>query len=236
MSFKPVGACRPHVKHVRLTVRVDPDEAPEFITYLLESSAVTEARALDWNRADPETTTYLYAIDGDVHGFADAARETPGVEAVTLSAVAEPPSYAMITVRDDEVPTYDVVWAALARAGLLVRRPLVYRDGRIHGHMVGDAPALQAVLDEFPDGIDARLDEIGRFPSARANPASKLSERQWEAIEAAVDLGYYDRPRRATHEDVADRLGCAPNTASQHLQDAEAKLVHAVLGDVGVDI
>jgi len=46
--------------------------------------------------------------------------------------------------------------------------------------------ALQAVLDRAPDTLDIRLDEIGQFPSARANPASQLSERQWDAIEAAL--------------------------------------------------
>jgi predicted DNA binding protein len=38
-------------------------------------------------------------------------------------------------------------------------------------------------------------------------------------------LGYYETPREATHEDVAAELECAPNTATEHLQKGEAKLV-----------
>ncbi|MEF8906631.1 MAG: helix-turn-helix domain-containing protein [Haloarculaceae archaeon] len=45
-------------------------------------------------------------------------------------------------------------------------------------------------------------------------------------------MGYYDQPRATTHEEVAPQLGCAPNTASEHLQKAEAKLVNAVVGSV----
>jgi hypothetical protein len=30
----------------------------------------------------------------------------------------------------------------------------------------------------------------------------------------AVELGYYDTPREATHADIAEALGCAPNTAA----------------------
>jgi predicted DNA binding protein len=127
---------------------------------------------------------------------------------------------------------FGVVEEALARAGLVVRRPLVYRDGRIHGHVVGDSGALQAVLDEAPDAMDVTLEEVGRFPSARANPASDLSDRQWEALETAVDLGYYNQPRATTHEEIAAELGCAPNTASEHLQKAEAKLINAVVESV----
>ena len=36
--------------------------------------------------------------------------------------------------------------------------------------------------------------------------------------------------REATHADVAERLGCAPGTASEHLRKAEAKLVDAACG------
>lgn len=220
------------MKHIRVTVRPDLDHAPGFVAYLLESPDVTEARAVDWNRADPVTTTHLYAIDGDAIGFRDAATDTPGVESVTLSAVDETRSYALLDVRDDAVPMFGVVEEALARAGLVVRRPLVYRDGRIHGHVVGDAGALQAVLDGAPDAMDITIDEVGRFPSARANPASDLSDRQWEALETAVELGYYDQPRATTHQEIASELGCAPNTASEHLQKAEAKLINAVVGSV----
>jgi predicted DNA binding protein len=220
------------MKHIRVTVRPELDRAPGFVAYLLESPDVTEARAVDWNRADPVMTTHLYAVDGDAIGFRDAATDTPGVESVTLSAVDEARSYALLDVRDDVVPMFGVVEEALARAGLVVRRPLVYRDGRIHGHVVGDAGALQAVLDGVPDAMDVTLDEVGRFPSARANPTSDLSDRQWEAIETAVELGYYDQPRAATDEEVASQLGCAPNTASEHLQKAEAKLINAVVGSV----
>jgi predicted DNA binding protein len=220
------------MKHVRITARPDPDRAPPFVAYLLESSAVAEARAVDWNRAASDTTTHLYAIDGDADGFGEAAADTTGVESVTLSAVDDPRSYALLGVRDDEVAMFGGVEAALARVGLVVRRPLVYREGRIHGHVVGDPGALQTVLDGVPDALGLRIDEIGGFPSARANPASALSERQREALEAALDLGYYDRPRRATHEEIADAMDCAPSTASTHLQKAEARLVRTVMGDV----
>ncbi|MFC6942628.1 helix-turn-helix domain-containing protein [Salinirubellus sp. GCM10025818] len=224
------------MKHIRITARPDPDRAPPFVAYLLDSPDIAEARAVDWNRAAAEMTTHLYAIDGDAEPFGEAAEDTTGVEAVALSALDEPRSYALLSVCDDEVAMFGVIEEALARAGLVVRRPLVYRDGRIHGHVVGDPEALQTVLDRAPDALDLRVDEIGQFPSARANPASELSDRQWEALEAALDLGYYDQPREATHEEIAETLDCAPSTASTHLQKAEARLVHAVTGDIGVNI
>ncbi|MBB6644895.1 helix-turn-helix domain-containing protein [Halobellus ruber] len=215
------------MKHIRVTAQPDLDRSPSFVAYLLDSPEVAEARALDWNRADVTTSTHLYAIKGDARGFQDAATKTRGVESVTLSATEEPISYSLIDVRDDVVPMFGVIEDALARTGMVVHRPLVYRKGQIHGHVVGDPSALQAVLDRAPETLDIGIDAIGQFPSAQVNPASRLSERQSEAIAVALELGYYDQPRQATHEDVAERLGCAPNTASAHLQKGEAKLVRA---------
>lgn len=235
-GFNSLRRPLPGMKHIRITARPDPDRAPPFVAYLLESPDVAEARAVDWNRAATDTTIHLYAIDGDVEGFGDAAEDTVGVETVALSAIDEPRSYALLSVQDDEVAMFGVIEEALARAGLVVRRPLVYRDGEIHGHVVGDPGPLQTVVDRAPDALSLRVEGVGQFPSARANPASELSDRQWEALEAALDLGYYDQPREATHEEIAERLDCAPSTASTHLQKAEARLVNAVIGAIGVDL
>lgn len=60
-------------------------------------------------------------------------------------------------------------------------------------------------------------------------PTSLLSERQCAAVNVALELGYYESPRNVTHADIADRLGCAPNTVTEHLQKAEAKLVRTAL-------
>jgi hypothetical protein len=40
---------------------------------------------------------------------------------------------------------------------------------------------------------------------------------------------YYDSPRRATGEDVAAVMDCAPSTAAKHLRKAESKLVTGLL-------
>ena len=71
--------------------------------------------------------------------------------------------------------------------------------------------------------------EVGEFYARRETPVSALSDRQQEALLAAYDLGYYDHPRRATHEEICERLGCAPNTVCDHLQKAEKKVMAEVL-------
>ncbi|OYR58413.1 helix-turn-helix domain-containing protein [Halorubrum halodurans] len=224
------------MKHIRITVRPDLDRAPPFLRYLLDTGAHDEARAIDWNRGDSELSTHIYGIAGDGGRFADLARETPGVESVELTAVGAQVSYTLIELRDAELPVFGGSATAIDRPGLVVRRPLVYRDGRIHGHIVGDPATLQSTIDGLPESVSVQIDAIQQFPSPDVNPATTLSDRQREALRAAVELGYYDTPREATHADIAEALGCAPNTASDHLQKGEAKLVRAGLAAFTADL
>jgi predicted DNA binding protein len=220
------------MKHIRITVEPDLGRSPPFLEYLLDAPEVTEARAVDWNRGDAEISTHLYAVDGDIGPFEELAAETSGVKSVTVSPTDGSTSYAILELRDSEVPIFGGTAKAIDRGGLVVRRPLVYRDGHIEGHIVGDPAVLQATIDETPPTVSVQIDVISQYPSAETHPATALSDRQREALQVALELGYYDTPRRATHEDVAEELGCAPNTASQHLQKGEAKLVRNGLGTV----
>lgn len=220
------------MKHIRITVRPDLDSAPPFLAELLDAPNISEARAVDWNRGDTAVSTHLYAVDGVVTEFADIASATPGVEQVCLSATDEAVSYVLLELRDETVPVFAGATEAIGRPGLVVRRPLVYRDGCIHGHIVGDPETLQQTIEDTPEAVAVQVEAISSYPSTRIAPGSVLSERQREALETALALGYYETPRRVTHEDIADELGCAPNTASEHLQKGEAKLVRASLDSV----
>jgi predicted DNA binding protein len=216
-----------NMKHIRITVRPELEPSPSFLEYLLTSPDVTEAHAIDWNRGASATSTHLYGIDGDAERFGHLARQTTGVESVALSETDERVSYAHLELRDEDVPIFGGAADAVDRSGLLVRRPLVYRDGEIQGHIIGSPDVLQTTIDTTPETIDVQVEEIHQFPSATVNPTTTLSERQQETIETALALGYYDTPRAATHEDIADELGLAPNTVSEHLQKGEAALVRA---------
>jgi predicted DNA binding protein len=217
----------PTMKQLRVTVHVDTDEAPAFFTLLAVSPAIDETRLLDWNMRPEGQSTILYAIDGDADAFRDDATETDGVESVALSPGDDSPTYALVVVRPTELPLFDAIHRASTRAGLVVRTPIVYRDGDMRARVVGDPDALQRALDDAPAGVTVRVDEIGRPGVGLDDPTRVLSDRQRVAVAVARDLGYYDRPRAATQADVAAELGCTAQTAGEHLRKAEAKLVEA---------
>lgn len=223
------------MKQIQVTARIDERLLPNLYSVVSESSAVSELRVLDWNVAADDVGTLLFAIDGETDVFRRGARETDGIVDLTLSNAERPVSYALLDAHPAAIPFFSTFRSVTARAGVVVRKPLVYRDGRSYGYVVGDPGPLQDVVDETPDGIDVRIERIGRFPSGAEAPSSRLSDRQREVLETALRMGYYNRPREATHADIAAELGCAPTTVTAHLQKGEAKLVESVLADPGDD-
>jgi hypothetical protein len=96
--------------------------------------------------------------------------------------------------------------------------------------LFGQSTEIQAAIDRLPNRVDVTVKEIGGLDATAATVETHLTERQREAVAAAVDLGYYEIPREATHEDVAAAIDCAPSTAAEHLRKAESTLVSAVVG------
>ena len=62
-------------------------------------------------------------------------------------------------------------------------------------------------------------------PTAAAAVDSTLTDRQREALRMAFHAGYFDWPRSASADAVADELGIVQSTFSQHLRTAERKLL-----------
>lgn len=58
---------------------------------------------------------------------------------------------------------------------------------------------------------------------------STITSKQQEAMELAMELGYYEAPRNAELGDIAEELGISESAASQRLNAAETKLVTSFL-------
>ena len=104
-------------------------------------------------------------------------------------------------------------------------------DGRLRVVMVGETnEVLGRALADVPDELGLQVQRIGAYPEGPAGITGVLTDRQREVLHVAHDVGYYEVPRRATHRDIADRLGLSVGTVGEHLQKIEAR----VLGDLAV--
>lgn len=95
--------------------------------------------------------------------------------------------------------------------------------------MIGESnEALQRALDSVPDDVDTTVERIGAYPPDTSDLEALLTDRQREVLTVAMQLGYYDSPRAATHDDIADAMGLAPATVSEHLQKIESRVFQAL--------
>ncbi len=87
-------------------------------------------------------------------------------------------------------------------------------------------------LDETFDSITVRRPRIdtSEAPFAMVDLGA-LTDRQLEVLERAYELGYFDFPKGANAGDVADDLGIARSTFSEHLAAALRKVIGAVVAE-----
>lgn len=217
------------VKYLRIAGRVPPEVAPEPLRVLTASEHVREARLLGWNLADDRGLTGLFVVDGDREAVREAFRGAPAVANVETVPGNDDAFYLLATLEADANPLLAAAHGTVSTDGVVVVKPLVYRDGAVRGRIVGEDEAISAIVDLVPDAVDLTVHEVGERGFVHDATGARLSPRQREALSTALELGYYDFPREVTHEDVADAIDCAPSTASEHLRKAEAKLVRAAL-------
>jgi hypothetical protein len=55
-----------------------------------------------------------------------------------------------------------------------------------------------------------------------------LPQKQRLVLDKAIEMGYYSIPRGCTQRDIAQVLDITQATVSEHLQSAEAKIIHSI--------
>jgi predicted DNA binding protein len=209
------------MRHARLRVELPESAVVHVHRALVESDRVTAAHLLSGGVRD-EDTAYRFYVEGD--------RE-PVVAALEADDVAD---YEVAALDDDHLHVHvsaarpaatAALSAAITEGSLVATLPVVLRaDGSVEVDVVGTAEDLRTAVEELP--LPATVERVGDRPQS-SDPGDVLTARQREVVETALSLGHYERPREATHEDVAAALDLAAATVSEHLRRAETRLVRA---------
>lgn len=100
---------------------------------------------------------------------------------------------------------------------------------------VEDRSVLQRVVDQYST-LESNIKMISIVDPSRDDvnslsvDVSDVTEKQWEALEVAHELGHYSTQRGGNLSDIADVLGISKSAASQRLRAAEGKIMSAILG------
>ncbi|WP_224335639.1 bacterio-opsin activator domain-containing protein [Haloprofundus halobius] len=171
-----------------------------------------------------------------VHGMGweevqSALTDDPSVDHARV--VSEQEDGCLVEIRSPETP----ITSKLATYGGQVAEAVV-EDGEFRvvvevPHEIDIREIATAVQRAYPDAelvaqrsTTRSVQTLKQFQSALA---SRLTDKQQAALEAAFAAGYFTWPRESTGEEIAEGLGIAPATFHEHLRNGLAQLLGAAL-------
>jgi hypothetical protein len=224
------------MKAIDLAITLGPDDRHPMHEFIVCHDGFERSRMLQVNYSDQESAgfgiqTALFHIVGSPRDAYEAAlADTEAVLEYDLSDRGDDSFY--VYVRGEHTEEDDQLVRALRRAGLVGRMPITFHDdGRMTLTVIGPGDTVQAALDALPPGLDVAVDSIREYDARQFSPGGGLTDRQREAVEAAVTCGYYEDPRAGSVAEVGEAMGCAPGTAAEHLRRAEARVMRSIAGD-----
>ncbi|MFB6300299.1 MAG: helix-turn-helix domain-containing protein [Halobacteriales archaeon] len=211
------------MKYLDLKVDLPSELRHPMEEFLRTADAIDREELLAWNLT-PETVEYaLFYVEGDIGAYRSRIADVDSIRSFNLTPIDAGSFYSYVC---QETRAEEQRWrAAFARRNLVVVPPIVYDGTGMSLTIVGEGKDLTALLEALPDPIDTEIDGIGDYNRRHGTIAGSLTDRQLEAVTTAVELGYFDVPREASLGDVADLLGCADSTASNHLRKATADVM-----------
>lgn len=166
---------------------------------------------------DDGTGSALLRISGpDLPRVLSDMDDHPGIE--TLSLVQIHDGCAAVQL----VTTAPLLILSKSQSEAPLDMSVMVADGTATVDVVGSNSGLSAFGEQLSNfNLDFEVETIHEM----THESSLLSERQHEAIIAAIEHGYYDTPRRCTLTDLAEELGIAKSTCSETLHRAEERVM-----------
>jgi len=162
------------------------------------------------------TLTFIADAGGARDGMAAQLRESDAISQV--GEIGD----SMVLVRKRSCGAIPIIQR---HNGLLYGLDYAYGTERVFEILTFTREEIRAIVDGFDEIGTAHLDRIVQVPDRPAG----LSKRQYEAVEAALEAGYYDWPRGTDVEQIAADFGVTHPTFLEHLRKAEKKLITAAL-------
>ena len=101
-------------------------------------------------------------------------------------------------------------------------------DGGLKVAVIGREETVRRAIEDIPEGIRVELEQLSDYDPELRELSSLLTDRQQELLDTATNLGYYEVPRQATHQDIADELELSTTTVGEHLRKIEARMLSEI--------
>lgn len=167
------------------------------------------------------TVAMLTEIRGDLDRYEEIMADSPEVHQYAVSGDGSGYCYSHVELTS----LTERLMERTETGEFVVEYPIeVTDDGGHRVTMVGREEDFASARSDFPDGVDVELVSMGPYHPDAERVFSGLTDRQREVLETAIELGYYENPREATHDDIAERVGVEPGTVGKHLRNVESRV------------
>ena len=171
---------------------------------------------------------YTYMLpNSQLYGYQTIITPRIGELEAFLKSLPQIKKYAILSRSADRAEV--ITWAQqssiidnIIKKNCVFIGPTIVKDGVENWHIM--APTREELQDAVA-GLEQCADIAYIRNSEGAGPDAGLTERQMNTLKAAVEMGYFDTPRRASIKDVAGKLNVSPSTAVEHLRKAEKKVL-----------
>lgn len=221
------------MKYVDVWLRQPDQLTHPMQAFVRHEDAVRYEELKAWNlRGEPGVEYALYYVEGDRERYRDALEEVDTIREYSIAPIDDEAFHVYVC---EETRPETTAWRAAFDALELVVVPPIRVDerGTMGLTLVGDGEDIARLLEDVPDEIVVRIDEIGTYDRRGGTIASALSDRQLDAVSVALEAGYYDVPRRASLAEVAAELEIAESSASLLLRRAERAVLSRLLNRRG---
>ncbi|WP_227134434.1 helix-turn-helix domain-containing protein [Halorubellus salinus] len=219
------------MKYLDVRLRLPRETMHPMLEFIADEDVVAYEELLTWNVLEERGVEYeLFYVVADREPYREQVASVDSIRWFELTPIDEDSQYLYVC---QETRPEERDWrAAFASLDLLVVPPIRYQnDGSFDITLLGDGEDLRAVVDGLPDDVETTVLEVGDYDRRHPRVTSDVTDRQLEAARVAVDVGYYERPREGSLADVARELDVAESTASNLLQEAESRIMHALVDD-----
>jgi hypothetical protein len=215
------------MRYFEFTIKPDDGAIHPVDKVIMETPDVTREALVHVNALANGTGVILYRLRGDPEEL--EARLDGHSKLLSCSPVAVEGETFHFYVHVRQGQPAGRLMAVAQKYALMIVPPLPFVEGGLRITVVGTHEMLQQALEELPEETHISVEQVGEYSPDDRNVLSLLTDRQIEVFETAVEDGYYDIPRRATHEDIADDLDCAPSTVDEHLRKAESRILTSLV-------
>lgn len=216
------------MRSIRLSIELPEELKHPMHRFVERSDAIDRERLLYTNLFDDERIQFLFHVEGDPETYAVGLDEAPRISSYEI--VPHDVDSFYVLVQEPWPAEADVVVSLLKTATVVPIPPVEFTSaGEVGVTLVGTRDGIQTVLDRIPEAVAVEIEQLAPYEEPVTFVSTSLTARQREAVAVAVEVGYYAVPREGSVAEVADDLGCAPSTASNHLRKAEATIMSQVV-------